>query len=139
MKSPYAKIVDSGYELTPKPKGKRKCLSFQFYANAKFEPWNGNGEFVGAERWQTAGQMARLAYAIMHRTREELVETDAKISQEVQEDLWVDLKAEAEYLKSVVAMLDEAHFRTLAAAHINHAKSGKSKKAGPLTPAEHSA
>jgi hypothetical protein len=72
---------DSGLMLVPKRKRRASLASIREYAKADFKPWPrepGESLFPSNEQMCEAAAAARMAYAIMLKTKEELIEVHRK-------------------------------------------------------------
>ena len=113
-------IPDSGLKLVPKPKTRGKLVTIEGAAEVPFAPWNVSDEAkmntLGREAWSDLGVNCRLALAVMHRTREQLIEANAKFSIDETENLLFAFHESAERLKLIAQMLEGAGARMFAAA-----------------------
>jgi hypothetical protein len=71
------------------------------------------------------GVTARIAYGIMLQTRDKLIDMHATLGHDHIDHLMGDLANDAEALKSMVAMMEAAYCRVLAAASAHQLAGGK--------------
>lgn len=130
-KSRVSTVKDSGYELVRRSKPTGKLATMRDYAKIDWKPWvrepgMGPTELVpSADVMQSLGVTGRLAYSIMLRTRDELIDMHTKVDHDTVDALMTDLADGLEILKGIAAMIDGAYMRTLAAACALQVRGGK--------------
>jgi len=67
--------------------------------------------------WDETGITARMAYAVMLKTRAEVIESPQKAGDDAGNEVLFRLASEKERLLGIVAMIEGAFCRVLAAAH----------------------
>jgi hypothetical protein len=109
----------SPWELTERRPTRGKIASMKDYAAIEFKPLTRDKGLKPDEllpSWETMqnfASTARIAYGIMLRTKQQLME--GKLPKKVLEHLLNDLFAHAESLKSIAKMLEIAHARMISA------------------------
>jgi hypothetical protein len=120
-----ANIPDSGYELVAKrkQKTKRKLATTRDYLKLDWEPWKRPPSLEAGQLlprrtdWDETGITARMACAVMLKTCAELIESLQKAGDDASNEVLFRLASEKERLLGIVAMIEGAFCRVLAAAH----------------------
>ena len=97
------------------------------YAAFTFEPWEHDqpGYSPTAEKMDELGVSARLAYCMMLKSKEELVESYKRMNSAEADMLLRILNDAAEGMKALAEMVEAAHGRFLAAASAHELKAGR--------------
>jgi hypothetical protein len=128
-----AVVHNSGFDLVPKRKPRGKLATWRGIAKVDFKPWTRTPDMQPTElipsnaTLQSCALPARMAYAIMLRTKEQLIEMHGKVEHEDIDNMMDDLSNTAEKLKSIVAILDTAYTRMLVSASARMISKGKFK------------
>jgi hypothetical protein len=121
-KSAITRVVKSGLELVPTKKTRGKLATMSDYAKAEFKPWKrepgmGKDELLPSDEALTSfGVSCRIAYAIMLRSREELIASHGKIDHADVDKMMANLSDATERFKELAFMIDQAYHRVLASA-----------------------
>jgi hypothetical protein len=114
-------VKHSGLELVRRRKVKGKLATARDYAKAAhWKPWTRDpdmepGElFPSQEITHDLGIGARLAYAIMLKSPEELIEMHKSVEHETMDEMMAHLSQTEENLKSLASMVKSAYLRILA-------------------------
>jgi hypothetical protein len=132
-KSAMQSVQRCGYDLVPHRKSRGKPATWRDIAKLDFTPLTRTAdmkpnELIPADATlQSCGVPARLAYAVMLRTREELIEMHGKLDHDYVDKMCASFAGTAETLKAIVAMLDAAYLRVLASASARIVRKGKFK------------
>ena len=120
-------IPDSGYELVEKPKRKQKIklATARDFRELDWKPWKRPpsaepGLIPRRLDWDQAGITARMAYALMLQSRAELIKSVQNADDDTNNELLFQLASTKERLLGIVAMMDSAFVRVLAAVHHKH-------------------
>jgi hypothetical protein len=130
-KSAVESVEKIGYDLVKTRPAKGKLATVRDYAKVTWEPWTREkgmaaGELIPSnERLLEFGVPCRMAYAVMLRTRAELIESHGKVDHSQVDEMVACFADTSEMLKGLVLMLDTAYLRVLASAAAFHAKGGK--------------
>src|SRR5262249_45812893 len=107
---------------------KRKLMTLRDYAKVRWEPWQRTPKMHPAEllprskQWNDVGITARMAYALMLLSRDQLIESirdpnNDAVSGQIMERL-ADV---SDKLKGIITMIDAAHARYLAL-HVQYSR-----------------
>lgn len=129
-RSAVSRVKKSGFDLVPtrEAKGKGKLASERDLAKLKWEPWVAEEEGVLQPSDAAIAGLTvplRFAYATMLKTKEELIAMHGKAEHDHVDKLMANWAETAEWLKSLVRMLDLAYLRTMAAAAAHNQAGGK--------------
>jgi hypothetical protein len=126
-------VKHSGYELVRRGPRKGKLATYRDLAAMDFKAWKRPrgmkpGQLIPSDTdFQRCGVSARLAYAIMLRTRDELIDMHKRVDHAHVDQMMTNIFETTEWLKTVVALLDMAYMRVLASASANLVRKGKFK------------
>jgi len=118
-KSALVGIKRSGLDLVPSTKtAKDKLANHEQYAKIKFRAWKKTETAMNAlgAGWHDRGITARLAYATMLMSRKKMVEFHAETDHEQVDQLLASFLDTAEFLKTVVGMIEAAQTRLIGTA-----------------------
>jgi hypothetical protein len=121
-KSAITRVVKSGLDLVPKKKFRGKRATMSDYAKVDFKPWKRGPHmkedelFPSNEKMAELGVTCRMAYGVMLRTREQLIEAHGKLHLAAIEQMMSRLPEAAETLKAIAHMVEIADLRFLASA-----------------------
>lgn len=125
-KSAVSQVERMGYDLVPHRKARGKKATFNDYAKVTWEPWTREpdmkpGELLPKnETLLSCGPEARMAYAVMLMTRDDLIAMHGKVDHDHVDKMVASFAETAETLKAIVLMLDTAYMRVLASAAAAH-------------------
>lgn len=131
-KSAVSESYSSGLELVPKKPTRGKVASMRDYAKIKFEPWTkeeGEALVPGREVMDNLGFWSRAAYALMLRSKEQLVQSHGEMEHELIDSLMGGLADTVEKLKALAQMVEQAYIRVLVSASAFSVAGGKFKHA----------
>jgi hypothetical protein len=121
--SAVSEVPTTGYELVRKRKRREKLATMRDYAKADFQPWKDGRKEPGKGLLPPDDKdlecpiiYARLAYGIMLRTKEQLIEAQAAMPIETTDRFMADLVAAAELFKAIVITIETAQLRIISAA-----------------------
>lgn len=129
-KSAVKDSYSSGLELVPKRPTKGKVATMRDFAKIDFQAWTkekGEELVPGADTMNTLGFWSRAAYAIMCRTKEQLVQSHSEMEHELVDNLMGGLADTGEKLKALAHMVETAYVRILASASAHSVAGGKFK------------
>jgi hypothetical protein len=121
-KSAITRVVKSGLDLVPSKKFRGKRATMSDYARIDFKPWKrepdmGKTElFPSDEALTSLGVSGRIAYAIMLKSREDLIASHGKLDHAVVDQMMANLSDATERLKEIAHMVEAAYIRMLASA-----------------------
>ncbi|MGD9837700.1 MAG: hypothetical protein AB7U74_07665 [Afipia sp.] len=128
-----ASVERTGLELVKKRKPRGRIATMRDYAKISFEPWTRGpemkpGELIPSnEALLNCAIPSRMAYAVMLRTKKQLVDMFDEIDLEHIDNMMASIADAAERLKSIVCMLEAADMRLLVAASANQIAKGKAQ------------
>ena len=131
--SAVTQVRHSGFGLVRKRKRRGRLATMRDYARVNFEPWSRDAdmhpdELIPSDKTLTrCGIPARLAYAIMLRTKNDLVDMFDKVELEHIDAMMTSLVDSAETLKAVVSILETAYLRVLVAGSASEINKSKIK------------
>jgi hypothetical protein len=112
----------SSLELVQKRRRRGKLATLRAYAKANFDPWQRDRDMNSKELLPSnqtllnCGVPARIAYAMMLKSKEELIEMFDKLELEDIDSMMASIVESAETLKAIASMLEMADTRMLVAA-----------------------
>lgn len=122
-KSAVSTAYQSGLELVAKKKlPKEKLATPDDIADIDFTPWKRDpslgekGLFPPQNDMSGAGVVARMSYALMLMDKTELVAMHGKVDHKHLDAMMGDMMHNAEFLKAIAQMIEQAYLRVLAAA-----------------------
>jgi len=127
--SAISRVPRSGLELVPKRKPRGKLATQHDYAKIDWKPWkrNGNELIPSNADFERCGVPARMAYAVMTTSRDELIAGHGNVDHKHFDAMMTNFVETSEWLKSVAAMIEHAYLRILASACAYNLKGGKFK------------
>jgi hypothetical protein len=123
-------VRHSGFELVAKRPRKGKLATEADIAKLDWKPWKQprDGKLIPSDLdFARCGVPARMAFAVMLRTRDDLIGSHSKVEHTIVDKMMANFAETAEWLKSIVAMIDLAYMRVLASAAAYNARGGKFK------------
>jgi hypothetical protein len=127
----------SGLELVPRRKHRGKIATARDCSKMDFEPWHRTpdmqpDELVPSnEVLREFGVYARMAYAIMLRTKPELMEMPNTLDEDKVENMMANLLSTAEEMKQIVSMIESAYMRMLVALSVVALDRPRAKRSRP--------
>jgi hypothetical protein len=123
----------SGLELVPRRKRTGKLATERDFAKLDWKPWKHPPDLSPSEllpsheTMETVSITARIAYSIMLKSREELIEMHKAIEHEVMDELMGKLAQATEDFKALASICDQAYAHILAAGSRHAVSGGKFK------------